>query len=64
MCLPLFFLQQTESFSGVNMDRYTYDPEKDLKVLGCAADYLTFGHVSTKFGTLRSVILPFHTLFS
>ena len=64
MCLTLFFLQQTESFSGVNMDRFTYDADKELSVLGCAADYLTFGQGSAKFGTLRLVILPFHTLFS
>ena len=33
------------------MDRCTCDPEKDLKVLGCAADYLTFGQGSVKCGT-------------
>lgn len=46
------------------MDRFTYDADKELSVLGCAADYLTFGQGSAKFGTLRSVILLFHTLFS
>ena len=34
------------------MDRYTYDTVKDLKVLGCAADYLTFGQGSVKCGTV------------
>ena len=36
------------------MDRFKYDLEKDLSVLGCAADYLTFGNGSMKFGTMRS----------
>jgi hypothetical protein len=32
------------------MDRYVYDVERDLKVYGCNADYLTFGQGSVKYG--------------
>jgi hypothetical protein len=43
------------------MDRFKYDADKDLSVLGCAADYLTFGHGSMKFGTIRYGLVYYST---
>ena len=45
------------------MDRYTYDTDKDLKVLGCAADYLTFGQGSVKCGTVYMSLMYFFTCY-
>ena len=43
------------------MDRYTYDADKRLQVLGAAHDYLTFGHGSMKCGTIRSGLVFYST---
>ena len=40
------------------MDRFTYDEEKRLQVLGCASDYLTFVTGSVKCGTI-----PFGSIY-